>query len=157
MKVHMQCSTSSIVWLLLATAVCSCSAAEQDASVEFLSQPMIARRTAILEYSPEEQVKLYLKAMIEKHPPDLALANALASNGSKIVPALLERLVEDGSDVAKMHLIDVFVRMQDLGYYAVVDDNHTMKILEQQASAIKDPQWKRKSSDLVERIQARKQ
>lgn len=142
-------------WLLFA-ALPSCRAAEQDASEEFLRQPMNERRTAILAYPPQEQVDLYLQAMLVKHPPDLALADAVASNGSKIVPALLQRLVEDKRDVVKMHIIDVFRRMQELSYYAVVGDAPTMTILEQQVESIKDPQWKEMSNNLLERIRARK-
>jgi hypothetical protein len=116
---------------------------------------MAERRIAILQYPPEQQVELYLKAMLEKHPPDLGLADAVASNGSSIVPALTERLVSDDRDVAKMHLVDVFLRMKQLAYYPVATDAETMALLQQQVAAMKDPQWKEMSSDMLEQIRAK--
>ena len=145
-----------VVWLLFAVVAPSCQGAEHAASEEFLRKPMVERRTAILQYPPEQQVGLYLKAMLAKHPPDLALADAVASNGAKIVPALTQRLVQEDRDIAKMHLIDVFLRMQELSYYAVASDGKTMDLLKQQVAAIEDPQWKEMSSDMLERIRARK-
>ena len=116
---------------------------------------MAERRTAILQYSPEQQVELYLKAMLEEHPPDLALADAVASNGAKIVSPLAQRLVEDDRDLAKLHVFDVFLRMQELGYYAVASDAKIMELLAQQVVNMKDPQWKEMSNDLLDKIRAK--
>lgn len=132
----------------------SCQA-EPEASESFLRKPMAERRTAILQYPPEQQVELYLRAMLEKHPPDLALADAVANNGAKIVPALIRRLIREDRDVAKMHLIDVFLRMQELGYYPVASDAKTLDLLAQQVATMKDPQWKSTSSDMLDRIRAK--
>jgi len=118
--------------------------------------PPRERDRAILQYPAERQVDLYLMVMLEQHPPDLGLADAVASNGSKIVPALTQRLVQNDRDIAKMHLIEVFLRMQELSYYAVASDGGTMSLLDQQVAAMKDPQWKEMSSDMLERIRARK-
>jgi len=46
--------------------------------------------------------------------------------------------------------------MQELSYYPVASDGKTMDLLKQQVAAIKDPQWKEMSSDMLERIRARK-
>lgn len=140
--------------LLLASVAPGCQATEREAERDFLQMPMTERRTAILLYPPEQQIHLFLQAMLVKHPPDLALANAVASNGSKIVPALAKRLARDDRDIAKLHLIDVFLRMQELSYYAVASDDKTMNLLEQQVAAMKDPQWREMSSDMLERIRA---
>lgn len=133
-----------------------CQASESGADRDFLRMPPRERDKAILQYSPERQVALYLKVMLEQHPPDLGLADAVASNGSKIVPALMERLVADNRDVAKMHLIDVFLRMKELDYYPVAADTKTMTLLAQQVATMKDPQWKKTSSDMLEQIRATK-
>ncbi len=77
--------------------------------------------------------------MLRTHPPDLALEQALASNGEKIVPALIDRLVSVDRDLAKLHLVGVFYNMQVDGYYDVVSHAATMKALEEQASSIVDP------------------
>lgn len=145
-----------VAWFLLAVVASGCRAAEREAEKDFLQMPMPERRTAILLYPPEQQVHLYLQAMLVKHPPDLGLADAVASSGSKIVPALSKRLAQDDRDIAKLHLIDVFLRMQDLGYYPVASDSETMTLLEQQVAAMKDPQWKEMSSEMLERIRAHK-
>lgn len=118
----------------------------------FLQLSMAEQRTSILQYPLAQQVELYVVAMLAEHPPDLALADVVASNGSKIIPALTQRLTQEESDIAKMHLVDVFWRMQDLGYYPVVSDDKTMDFLDQQVAAMKDPQWKDMSSDFLERI-----
>jgi hypothetical protein len=55
-----------------------------------------------------------------------------------------------------MHLIDVFLRMEQLSYYPVAVDAKTMTLLEQQVAGMKDPQWKQMSSDMLERIRAHK-
>lgn len=146
----------SIACVLLAATVPSCQDEEGQLAESFLKKPMMERRTAILEYSPEQQVDLFLKAMIAKHPPDLGLADVVASNGSKIVPSFSKRLAHDDRDVAKMHVVDVFVRMQELGYYDVASDGETMNLLEQQVAAMKDPQWKEMSRDGLNRIRAQK-
>lgn len=143
------------VCLLFSLVATSCQAAERGADKNFLRMPPHERDRAILQYPPERQVDLYLMVMLEQHPPDLGLADAVASNGSKIVPALAQRLVQDDRDIAKMHLIDVFLRMQELSYYPVASDGKTMDLLKQQVAAIKDPQWKGMSSDMLERIRAK--
>lgn len=54
-----------------------------------------------------------------------------------------------------MHLVDVFLRMKQLGYYPVAADTKTMTLLQQQVAAMKDPQWKEMSSDMLEQIGAK--
>lgn len=126
-----------------------------EATEQFLRQPMDVRRTLILEYPPKQQVDLYLWAMMAKHPPDLALADAVATNGAKIVSFLRQRLIEEGGEIEKVHLIDVYRRMQGLGYYSVASDEKTMRLLEKEVRLMKDPLWKRMSSQMVEDIQNR--
>jgi hypothetical protein len=84
----------------------------------------------------------------------LGLADAVAKSGAKIVPVLLERIEHEERDVAKMQLIDVFERMQNLGYYAVAADKPTIAALQRQVEAMKDPQWKAMSADLLEKIRS---
>lgn len=144
-----------IAWMLFAVVTSSCQASEHATAKDFLRMPPRERDRAILEYSPEQQVDLYLKVVLGQHPPDLGLADAIASNGSKIVPALTERLVADDRDVAKMHLLDVFLRMKQLEYYPVAEDDKTMALLQQQVAMMEDPQWKEISSNMLEKIRAK--
>ena|GEM_PF-2104786 len=143
----------SIASLLVALVAPGCQAAEPGPDRDFLRMPMQERDAAIRKYPPERQVDLYLMVMLEQHPPDLGLADAVASSGSRIVPALAKRLAQDNRDIAKLHLIDVFLRMQELGSYPVASDAKTMVLLDKQVAAMKDPQWKAMSSKMLGRIQ----
>lgn len=140
----------SVACLLLALVAVSCEPVDH----EFLRMTPRARDRAILDKPPEQQVELYLMVVMVEHPPDLGLASAVASNGSKIVPALAKRLAAEERDVAKMHLIDVFVRMEEFSYYPVVEDPKTMALLEQEVAAMEDPFWREMSSDMLARIRA---
>lgn len=140
-----------LVTLLLSA---SCLGMESSSEDElFLKRPMNERREIIVQYPMEKQIHLYLLAM-QKHPPDLGLADAVAKNGAELVPVLLHRIQRETSEVAKVQLIDVFERMQSLGYYAVASDEATMTVLASQVSAIKDEQWRAMSADLLNRIRS---
>lgn len=136
---------------LLLSIVCFGTAITSE-NRQFLDLPIKERRESIGQYPLDKQVDLYLLAVLTKHPPDLGLADAVAKNGLKIVPFLTKRLVEEKREIAKMYLIDVFYRMQSLGFYAVASDKKTMALLDEQLSNITDPQWKRLSSELITKI-----
>lgn len=125
-----------------------------EATEKFLRQPMDEQRRAILRYPPKQQVDLYIWAMMAEHPPDLALVDIVASNGAKIVPFLKQRLVEEHGEIEKMHLIDVFGRMQEIEYYLVASDGKLMSLLEQQIDLMEDPLWKGMSSDVLDGIKS---
>lgn len=135
----------------------SCFAADQERlNRNFLSAPMDERRTMLLNFPLDQQVELYLAAM-QKHPPDLALADALARNGEEIIPLLKQRMSSEDWGLTKLHLIDVFVRMQQRGIYSVAADQRTMRFLDQHAAAIEDAQWKLMAIEMVNEIQASQQ
>jgi hypothetical protein len=126
-------------------------AADEEA---FLRLTIAEQRTAIVQHSPEQQIELYLSAMLAEHPPDVALADTLARQGADLAPFLIQRLGEEEREIAKMHLIDVFLRMQQLGVHSVGSDMETMAVLEREAAAMQDPQWKDMSQELLESIRA---
>ncbi|MBA3570086.1 MAG: hypothetical protein H0W28_12270 [Pyrinomonadaceae bacterium] len=123
-----------------------------EATEKFLMRPTNDQRKAILQYSPRRQVDLYLWALLAEHPPDLGLADSVASNGAKIVPALKQRLIEGDDDMDAMHLIDVFVRMHELGSYPIASDRKTMRLLEKQVGLMNDAVWKRLSAQMLDDI-----
>lgn len=110
---------------------------------EFLRKPVDERRAALMDYPMERQVDLYLAAMAKLHPPDLALADVLASHGDEIIPLLKERIHEaSGAGLKKLLLIEVFVRMQERAYFDVSSDSGVMSFLREQAESIPDDQWR---------------
>ena len=92
---------------LLLAALAGCQPEFRGA---FVRQSFPEQRSLIFNYPLEQQVDLYLKAMSEIHPPDLSLADLLASHGADIVPILKSRLVTEDRDIRKMELVAVFRR-----------------------------------------------
>lgn len=140
----------SVALLLVSLGGCQ---PESEFGEEFIRQPLPERHRLILNYPLEQQVDLYLKAMHEIHPPDLGLADVVATHGADIVPVLKARLagVEDW-DYRKMKLIDVFLRMHEMGSYAVAADRELMHFLEQQVAGMEDPLWKKLAAEDIMRI-----
>lgn len=138
-----------VLTLLLSASCLGMGSSSEDE--RFLSRPMNERREIIVQYPTEKQVDLYLLAM-QKHPPDLGLADAVAKSGAKLVPILIQRIQREQSEIAKVQLIDIFERMQSLGYYAVASDEATMTILASQVGAIKDDGWRAMAADLLDKI-----
>ena len=114
---------------------------------DFVRHSYSEQRRLILNYPLEQQVDLYLKVMRETHPPNMGLADIVASHGADIVPILRERLAaeDNGSeeqDFNKMNLFSVFWRMQAFGHFQVASHREIMTLLKQQAVLIQDPTWK---------------
>ena len=128
---------------LLLAALAGCQPEFGD---DFVRKPYLEQDRLILNYSLEQQVDLYLKVMLETHPPNMGLANSVASHGAEIVPILRERLAteDDGSfgqDFNKMNLFSVFWRMQVFGHYPVASDGKIMNLLKRQAELMQHPMW----------------
>lgn len=139
--------------LWLSFAIGCQGSGEVSSERDFLRKPVDDRRTALMDYPMERQIDLYLAAMTKLHPPDLALADVLASHGDEIIPLLRERIHEEsGAGLKKLHLIDVFVRMQERAYFDVSSDSEVMSFLREQAEAIPDDQWRSMSLESLNRI-----
>lgn len=140
----------SILCLLVSTG---CQGLEPpDSAEQFLSKSIAEQRSEILEFPLAQQVDLYLAATLRQHPPDMELANVVASNGADIVPNLKGRLSEEKQDIADLFLIDIFVRMQRHDHYAVVEDREVMQLLREQVAAMQDAQWKKMATEMLEEI-----
>lgn len=150
-KTHL-CWWISILCLLVSTG---CQGLEfPDETEQFLSKSIVEQRSEILEFPLVQQVDLYLAATLRQHPPDMELANVVASNGADIVPHIKGRLSEEKRDIADLFLIDIFVRMQRHDYYAVAEDRQTMQLLKEQVAAMQDVQWKMMATEMLEEIRA---
>lgn len=78
---------------------------------EFFDQPTREQDSLFLTYSPSEQVEIYVQGVTRVHPPVLALAYPLASNGRSVIPALLGELQRTDSDLVRMELLRVLALM----------------------------------------------
>lgn len=142
-----------IAALWLSFAIGCQGSGEVSSERDFLRKPVDGKRTTLTDYPMERQIDLYLAAMTKLHPPDLALADVLASHGDEIIPLLKERIhKESGAGLSKLHLIDVFVRMQERAYFDVSSDSEVMSFLREQAEAIPDDQWRSMSLESLNRI-----
>jgi len=143
-----------IVAFLSMLALPACHWCAPNEGSAFVRMSPSQRNQAIRSYPPERQVELYLEVMFKQHPPDRSLADALARNGSGIVPALISRLVADEREAAKIDLIYVFTLMQLGDHYAVRENEDLVEILREQIASIHDPTWKSMSTDMLQRILA---
>lgn len=147
--------------VLLAVATIACLAVDCRGDTltpqeeTFLQGSRAERRENIRSFLPDEQVDLYLAAMLKRHPPDLALADEVARGGEAVIEPLKQRLATDPSDVVTVYLLYVFARMQELSYYPVASDSGLLVFLEGKVDDIKDAGWRAKGRDFVLRAQSK--
>ena len=151
MNIFKQASLSllAVMVFVLGLGVCK---SESNFGEEFVRKSSPEQHRLILSYPLDQQVDLYLKTMLERHPPDLGLADVVASHGADIVPILRARLATEDQDINKMHLIDVFYKMQVRGYYSVAADSEIIVLLENQAEMMVNDPWKRLTSETITQI-----
>lgn len=133
--------------------VTSCAAAgSPNEENDFSSMTSEQRQNFILSQPVGRQVEVYIDMLRAIRPPDLSLESALASSGGRIVPDLKDKIQRSESGVVKLHLIMVFYRMQRSEAYSVASDNELMAFLENEASAIEDPGWRKMALQQVAQI-----
>src|SRR5687768_2126647 len=103
----MKINESGIFFISMLINIACSGIAISDEAGEFLKKPMMEQRATIMDYPLEQQIELYLNAMLSEHPADIALAEVLATNGAPLIPLLLRRLTEEDRPVAKMYIVDV--------------------------------------------------
>jgi len=145
---------SAVVMVAAACIGSLCSREYPREHEAFLELPRDQRRPVLQQHPPEEQVDLYVSAMLVKHPPDLELADVVAANGTRVLPVLIERLRAEKREVVQVDLLYVVLRMQEMGEANVAGDPEAMSTLEGVVSAMKDPALKREASGFVDRIRA---
>lgn len=129
--------------LALMIMVTSCATAESyNERNDFSKMTSEQRQSFILGQPLERQVEVYIDMLRVIRPPDLSLESALASNGERIIPDLKKEIQRSESDVVKVHLIMVFYRMQRSEIYSVQSDERLMTFLDDEASAIENPDWR---------------
>jgi len=85
-------------------------------------------------------------------PANHELADTLAAEGLRIIPAILARIDRgEGTEdqIATWDLIFVLVRMQDRGHYAVVQDEKLMSRLERAVATMTEPEVKKAAEETL--------
>jgi hypothetical protein len=97
-----------------------------------------ARVDAMHRLPLDDQVSLYVIAMLRGRPPEVGLAHALAENGAPILPAVLRRIREERDDVVIWDLLEVLRWVDKLGHAPVGDDPEVMAFLRSKVAAMRD-------------------
>jgi hypothetical protein len=105
----------------------SCGDGLQPGDEAFVSLPPAERRRELLQRPPGDQVRLFLLVTKAEHPRDLGLADALASGGAAVVPAIVQRLKSDENEQDRLYLLEVLGMMTRFGYYDVSSDPNTVE------------------------------
>ncbi len=98
----------------------------------------------------DKQVDMYLYAM-QREPPSTRYVDLLASNGTSVIPHLLERLNQEEGDYAKTVLIRVFRNMHEK-FLDLRNDKELMETLKNEVSRIRDSEWRAESEQYLKEI-----
>ena len=118
----------------------------------FFSMSPAERDAAFAQYPLSQQLDLYLEGM-RFEPPHMELTEKVASNGTKIVPIVVQRLEGSGSrnrEALFELLIVISSNYCDLG-----SDQQLMAKLEQLAASTPDERERKRDEESVEKIAIR--
>lgn len=99
----------------------------------FIALPIQDKVLTLKRCTPAERVELYLKWSFWTYPPNFDLAEAMASFGEEIVPAILARIEAPGAieiQGVKPELLHLLYLMHVRGYYDLNAEAVIMKKLE---------------------------
>ena len=130
----------SATFMLLPTA-CQCRGGPPGYS-ELCTAGRSERPRLLRQFDPEQQVALYLAVMQRIHPPDLGLADVVAELGERGVLIVAEKLEASSSDVERVDLCRVLVRMQELGTYDVRGSSTLQRVVAKAIEDAKDEDWR---------------
>ena len=131
-----------VVFVLLAINACARSLPHEiPGSEEFFRLTPEERSERIVAYSPEDQVALYLTSRYME-PPDYGMVLAMAEEGAKVLPAILDRLSAKDREYEVPALIRLIYLMDRDGYYPVAADEKVMATLEARYESMTIPQVK---------------
>src|ERR1700678_845283 len=133
------CGLSEIIYRAAHSAFFSMSPAERDA--------------AFAQYPLSQQLDLYLESMKFEPPDAFGLTQKDASNGTKMVPIIVQRLEGAGSSNSEA-LFELLV-VRSSNYCDLGGDRQLMSKLEQLAGSIPDERSREKAEESVEKIAIR--
>lgn len=135
----------------LATEV-SCAEALHPGDEAFVSLPPTERQRELRRRPPSEQVRLFLLATNAEHPRDLGLADALASGGAAVVPAIVTHLKSEENEQDRLYLLEVLGMMTRFGYYDVSSDPNAMEAARRAVASISEPRFRHQAQAALEEI-----
>jgi len=118
----------------------------------FFSMPPAQRDAAFARYPLSQQLDLYLEGM-RFEPPHLELREKVASNGTKIVPLVVQRL-EEARSRNREALFELLVVISS-NYCDLGRDQQLLAKLEQLAASTPDERERKRDEESVEEIAIR--
>ena len=135
-----------VAFVLAVTISCGSSIPHTvPGSEDFFGLSVREQDARIVEYSPADQVGLYLTSFYFE-PPYSNLLDAVARGGAAVLPAVLDRL-SNGPDGEVHSLLRLLNEIEKDGYYSVAHDKHAMAAIRHRFEAMKIPQLKELRED----------
>ncbi len=111
-----------------------------EGSEEFFKLSEREQMARVLEFSPDDQVELYLTSRYFE-PPYSGVGDAVASRGAAVLPAVLDRLSK-GPDWEFPALLHLLIKMERGDHYSVAHDKQAMSAIQDRFEAMTIPQVK---------------
>jgi hypothetical protein len=119
----------------------------------FFSMPPAERDAAFAQYPLSQQLDLYLESKRFEPPDPFGLTDKVASNGTKIVPIVVQRL-EGASSRNRDALFELLVVISS-NYCDLGGDRQLLVKLEQLAASTPDERERKRDEESVEKIAIR--
>jgi len=89
-------------------------------------------------------------------PATQYLAEPFARGGKSVADFLRSKLAQANHDLTVRDIVRVFEEMSRSGTYDVANDRELMQLISARAEAMKDAEWKRSVTRMVEEIKSQK-
>ncbi len=128
-----------------------CRQEQPPACKEFFAETIEHQETLFRTLPLERQLEIYRCGM-NRRPPTLALAYAIAKGGEKIVPALTDVLRNEKDEWMQNAIIDIFRVMSNDGYLRGKAD--AVKQIRDTVSIMKTSMIKKEAEESLKEIEA---
>lgn len=145
-----------IVTALVLAVLISCRSSiphTVEGSEEFFALSDREQVVRIFEFSPENQVALYLSSRFVE-PPNSGILYAVADRGATVLPAILDRLAK-GPDWEVPGLLYLLIRMEEGDHYSVAQDKQAMAAIRDRFEAMTIPQMRELCEDDMAELEQR--
>jgi hypothetical protein len=113
---------------------------------QFCHKPFKEQDETFSNFTPSEQLDIYLTCVQNYHPPLVGLADDFAKNGEIAVQLVKVKLETAKSVIKKLYLIYALRRIAELGYYKVAAESNLMIVVRNVISSM-DPNGFQKISE----------
>jgi hypothetical protein len=149
-KHHVKSSVFAMMMTLTLGTFCTRLHAGSHVCEEFWTLSPHHREVAIRHFALSEQLELYVVGM-NREPAAIDLADPVASNGSEIVPLIMQKLAEAKSDAVKADLIYLLSIVSD-NYYDLSRDQTLLSTVAEVANSITGQFWQRQAQQSIKDI-----